>query len=155
MQLTVVAVGKLGRGPVADAVRDFEGRAARYWPLVQREVRHEPASALTPGAVRQREWARVGEALPSGSLLVLCDERGHAMTSVAFAAWVTGLHESGRDASFVIGGAFGFPDEARAQADTILTLAPWTVSHDLARLVLAEQLYRAGTIRRGEPYHKG
>jgi 23S rRNA (pseudouridine1915-N3)-methyltransferase len=62
--------------------------------------------------------------------------------------------EAARDVSFLIGGAFGLADELRSTADERLAVAPWTLPHDLARLVLAEQLYRAGTILRGEPYHK-
>jgi 23S rRNA (pseudouridine1915-N3)-methyltransferase len=62
--------------------------------------------------------------------------------------------EHGRDVAFVIGGAYGLSDELLSKSRTRVSLAPWTLSHELARLVLAEQLYRAGTIVRGEPYHK-
>ena len=64
------------------------------------------------------------------------------------------LRESGRDVAFVIGGAFGVSEAIKAAAWQRLSLAPWTLPHELARLVLAEQLYRAGSILRGEPYHK-
>jgi 23S rRNA (pseudouridine1915-N3)-methyltransferase len=64
------------------------------------------------------------------------------------------LRESGRDVAFAIGGAFGVSDAVRNAAWQRLSLAPWTLPHELARLVLAEQLYRAGSILRGEPYHK-
>lgn len=154
MHLTVVAVGKLGRGPVAEAVRALEARARHYWPLDVREIRQEAAASLSKEALRAREWERIRGAIAAGSPLVVCDERGASMTSLAFARWLGEALEGGRDVTFVIGGAYGLPEEARAAASTLLALAPWTLSHDLARLVLAEQLYRAGTIRRGEPYHK-
>ena len=76
------------------------------------------------------------------------------MTSEAFARWLLGTRESARDVAFAIGGAFGLSEELRGRARLRLSLAPWTLPHELARLVLAEQLYRAGTIVRGEPYHK-
>ena len=144
----MVSVGRLGRTPVADAVREYESRAARYWSLSCVEVRQEQARSLSPDQVRSREWERAAAAV-SGSPVV-CDERGRAMTSTMFAEFL----DAGTDVTFVIGGAFGLPDDARSAASTVLALAPWTLSHDLARLVLAEQLYRAGTILRGEPYHK-
>jgi 23S rRNA (pseudouridine1915-N3)-methyltransferase len=76
------------------------------------------------------------------------------MTSSKFAAFVQDARERARDLAFVIGGAHGLAESFIAAAQTRLALAPWTLPHELARLVLAEQLYRAGTIVRGEPYHK-
>ena len=148
MRVTIVSVGRLGRSPVADAVREYERRAARYFPLSSVEVRQEQARSLSPDDVRAREWDRLSAA--AVGRVVVCDERGRSMTSHAFAELVG----SGDDLTFAIGGAFGLPDTARSSAAIVLALAPWTLAHDLARLVLAEQLYRAGTILRGEPYHK-
>lgn len=153
VRLRVVVVGKPRHAALADAVRDYEQRAARYWPLDVREVKEESAKSLDAGAVRAREWARLVEAA-AGAAVVLCDEGGRRLDSPAFAAFVDSLRVGARDAAFVIGGAFGLPDEARAAASDRISLAPWTLPHELARLVLAEQLYRAGTILRGEPYHK-
>jgi 23S rRNA (pseudouridine1915-N3)-methyltransferase len=86
--------------------------------------------------------------------VVTCDPGGRSMTSERFAEWLQRERESARDVAFVIGGAFGLDDAVRVRAQSSLSLAPWTLPHELARLVLAEQLYRAGTIVRGEPYHK-
>ena len=72
----------------------------------------------------------------------------------SFSAWLQGERERGTDVCFVIGGANGLSDEVRTAARTKLSLAPWTLPHELARVVLAEQLYRAGSLVRGEPYHK-
>ena len=83
-----------------------------------------------------------------------CDAGGTSFTSERFAEWLQRLREDARDVAFVIGGAFGLAPEVRERAELTLSLAPWTLPHELARLVLAEQLYRAGTIGRGEPYHK-
>ena len=76
------------------------------------------------------------------------------MDSAAFSTWLQGQREGGRDVAFVIGGAFGLSPTLLRRAAVRLELAPWTLPHELARLVLAEQLYRAGTIVRREPYHK-
>lgn len=151
-RVVVVSVGRLGRDAVADAVRDYEARAARYWSLSSVEVRQEPARSLTADEVRAREWTRLSDALATVGAddVAVCDERGSTMTSGGFASWLS----ERRSVAFVIGGAFGLPAVGRAGATSVLSLAPWTLPHELARLVLAEQLYRAGTIVRREPYHK-
>jgi 23S rRNA (pseudouridine1915-N3)-methyltransferase len=79
---------------------------------------------------------------------------GRAMSSEQFAQWLQAQRERALDVGIMIGGAFGLGDVVRHRAASSLALAPWTMPHELARLVLAEQLYRAGTIVRGEPYHK-
>lgn len=76
------------------------------------------------------------------------------MDSDAFAQWLSALRDRAQSVAFVIGGAYGLGTPIRARAMRCLSLAPWTLPHELARLVLSEQLYRAGTIARGEPYHK-
>ncbi len=84
----------------------------------------------------------------------MCDERGERLTSPQFAELLSRARDAARDVAFVVGGAYGLTDGLRARAGKVLQLAPFTVPHELARLILAEQLYRAGTILRGEPYHK-
>ena len=86
--------------------------------------------------------------------MVACELAGRMMTSDEFAAWLQRLREQARDVAIVIGGAFGLGAVIKQRASHSLALAPWTLPHEVARLVLAEQLYRAGTILRGEPYHK-
>lgn len=155
MRVTIAAVGRPKDGPVAAAIRDYEGRAARYWPLNVIEVRGERAEGgLSPAIVRTREGERLRRAVGAVGALVACDPGGVAMTSERFAEWLRSEREAARDVAFVIGGAFGLDDATREKAAMRLTLAPWTLTHELARLVLAEQLYRAGTITKGEPYHK-
>jgi 23S rRNA (pseudouridine1915-N3)-methyltransferase len=155
MRILVVAVGRPRAPALAAAIREYETRAARYWPLESSEVREEPARGVGAEAVRAREGERLLAAVPVGALVVACDERGRTMTSPAFAEWLRRERETGaRDVAFLVGGAYGLGDAVRAAAGMLLSLAPWTLPHELARLVLAEQLYRAGTIARGEPYHK-
>jgi 23S rRNA (pseudouridine1915-N3)-methyltransferase len=104
--------------------------------------------------VRSREGERLLERVPSTARLVACDERGDRLTSAQFATLVGEARDRAQDLAFMIGGAYGLSDAVRARADRALQLAPWTLPHELARLVLAEQIYRAGTLVRGEPYHK-
>lgn len=116
------------------------------------EVQAEPGKSRSPDEVRRGEAERLlGRA--TGTIVAL-DERGRSFTTDAFAKWVADRRDRAEDTTFVIGGAFGLDEVVRKRASLILSMAPWTLQHELARLVLAEQLYRAGTIQRGEPYHK-
>jgi len=150
----VAVVGKPRDRHLAAAIEEYETRAARYWPLDVVEVREASGRGVAVADARAREGTRLLERLPAGALVVACDERGDRLTSTQFATMVADARERAQDVAFVIGGAFGLPDEVRGRAARSIQLAPWTLPHELARLVLAEQLYRAGTIVRGEPYHK-
>ena len=154
MRFVVAVVGKPRDAHLGAAIREYESRACRYWPLEFHEVREEPARSGSADLVRDREGERLLDAIPAGAQLVACDAAGRAMTSEQFARWMQEARERARDVGIVIGGAFGLGTNVRERANSTLTLAPWTLPHELARLVLAEQLYRAGTIGRGEPYHK-
>ena len=150
----VAVVGKPRDRHLAAAIDDYETRAARYWPLEVAELREASGRGVSATDARAREGARLLERLPAGALVLACDERGDRLTSPQFATLVSGAREGAQDIAFVIGGAFGLADEVRSGAARVIQLAPWTLPHEMARLVLAEQLYRAGTIVRGEPYHK-
>jgi len=90
------------------------------------------------------------------ALAVLLDSRGRSMTSEAFAAWLGARRDEGvQHVVFAIGPASGWSDAARKRAGLLLSLGPMTLAHSLARLVLAEQIYRAFTILSGHPYHTG
>ncbi|HEX6058741.1 MAG TPA: 23S rRNA (pseudouridine(1915)-N(3))-methyltransferase RlmH [Gemmatimonadaceae bacterium] len=154
MKIVVVAVGKPRDRALAAAIGEYETRARRYWPLEVHEVREEAARAASADLVREREGARLLARLPAGAALVACDETGEGLTSSEFAAWLQQERERARDVAFAIGGAYGLAPAVRQASVRRIALAPWTLPHELARLVLAEQLYRAGTIVRGEPYHK-
>jgi len=152
MRIVVAVVGKPRDAALAAAIREYETRAARYWPLEVREVRE--ISGRSNDQVRDREAERLADVIPAGAHVVACERDGRDMTSEEFAAWVQLRREDARDLAFVIGGAFGLGELIQRMTATKLSLAPWTLPHELARLVLAEQLYRAGTIVRREPYHK-
>lgn len=154
MRVLVIAVGKPRDASLHAAITEYEGRAARYWPLASHEVREESGRATAPHLVREREGERLLSRVPAGCRVICCDPGGEPMSSEQFAHWLTTAREAARDVAFVIGGAHGLSQAVLQRAERRLLLAPWTLPHELARLVLAEQLYRAGTITRGEPYHK-
>ena len=155
MRVVIAAVGRPKDGALAAAIRDYESRATRYWPLETVEVKAERAEErVGPALARGREGERLRERTATIRTRVACDVGGRNMRSEEFAAWLQRQRESATDVAFLIGGAFGLDPALAADASFRLSLAPWTLPHELARLVLAEQLYRAGTIVRGEPYHK-
>lgn len=154
MRVIVAAVGKPKDRHLAAAIAEYETRAARYWPLDVIEVREGSGRGIDPELAKDREGAKLLERIPPGASVLACDELGDRLASGEFAALVTGARDRAKDIAFVVGGAFGISDAVRARANRLIQLAPWTLPHEMARLVLAEQLYRAGTIARGEPYHK-
>jgi 23S rRNA (pseudouridine1915-N3)-methyltransferase len=154
VRFLIVCVGRPRDRALSQAIDDYEARAARYWPIETKEVREEPARSTAPVVVRDREGQRLLDAC-EGADVIACDATGAQMASDEFAGWMRQTRERDeRDVAFLIGGAFGLSDGVRARARSSLGFSRWTMAHELARLVLAEQLYRAGTIARGEPYHK-
>jgi 23S rRNA (pseudouridine1915-N3)-methyltransferase len=154
MRLVVAVVGKARNAALGEAIRDYETRAARYWPLDVHEVREERATGIPVDKVKEREAARLSEKVPERAQTVACELGGKSLTSDQFAELLQTAREQDRDLAFLIGGAFGLSPSVAKKSTMRLSLAPWTLPHEIARLVLVEQIYRAGTIVRGEPYHK-
>lgn len=156
MRLQLLAVGK-ARGPVAEAVAEYESRIRRYFTFDSVEVKEEPyRGAGGAGRVRDEEGKRLLARVAAGCEVVALHETGKAWTSEQLSRYLAELAVRGSPgASFLIGGAYGLSDEILRTARHRLSLSAFTLPHELARLVLAEQLYRAGTIARAEPYHKG
>jgi 23S rRNA (pseudouridine1915-N3)-methyltransferase len=154
MRLVVAVVGKARNPALGEAIRDYETRAARYWPLDVHEVREERASGISPDRVKEREGMRLSERVPDRAQTVACEQGGKSLNSEQFADLLRRARDEDRDLAFLIGGAFGLSRDVATGSAMKLSLAPWTLPHEVARLVLAEQIYRAGTMVRGEPYHK-
>ena len=154
MRLVVAVVGKARNQALGEAIGDYEKRAARYWPLEVHEVREERAAGIPLDRVRAREGQRLADKVPDRAQTVACDVKGRSLDSAQFAEFLRTARDQDRDLAFLIGGAFGLQTELTARSTVQLSLAPWTLPHEIARLVLVEQIYRAGTIVRGEPYHK-
>lgn len=156
MKVLVVAVGRV-KGPLASAVQDYEERARRYWKFTVAEIAAGAAEwRAGPDRVREAEAERILAKLTSDLDVVALTRAGNAMDSTRLAAYLAELGTRARPGvAFVIGGAFGLDESVLRRAQNRLSLSDMTLPHEMARLVLAEQLYRAGTIVRGEPYHKG
>jgi 23S rRNA (pseudouridine1915-N3)-methyltransferase len=154
MRLVVAVVGKARHPALGEAIRDYEKRAARYWPLDVHEVREERASGIPVDKVMQREGDRLSERIPERAQRIACEVDGKSFTSMQFADFLRSARDEDRDIAFLIGGAYGLAPKVTAASTMKISLAPWTLPHEIARLVLAEQIYRAGTIVRGEPYNK-
>ncbi len=140
MRYRAVAVGRVKDAALRAACDEYLERLRRYTRLEEREVKDE---------------ARLLEAIPEGSRLVALSRAGEQWTSGQLADWTARWEMDGRDVTFAIGGAEALPAAVLQQAERVWSLSPLTLPHELARVILYEQLYRAYTIRRGEPYHRG
>jgi 23S rRNA (pseudouridine1915-N3)-methyltransferase len=156
VKITVICVGKPGRMLEA-SIADYEARSRRYWALDVIEVKEERSrKGMAEDAVRDAEGERILKRAPKGADLIALTRTGDAWSSARFASHLQRhAAQAGADLVYVIGGAFGLSDGILEEARRSMRLSTFTLPHDLARLVLLEQLYRAGTIIRGEPYHKG
>lgn len=153
MKLRVIAVGKDRSGLYAPAVDEYAKRLSRQLRFELVEVSEARKHAGTPQAKVEEGAALLAKLAPRERVVVL-DERGDELTSRELAGRVGRWLERGQDVALLIGGSDGLAEEVLARADERLALSRFTLAHRLARLVLVEQLYRAMTILRGEPYHK-
>ncbi len=151
----IVAVGRLKSAPLREACQGYQQRSRRYLKFEVREVRSGSRRDSEAHKARRTEAESLLKAVPSGAILIALTRDGPVMTSSDFAERLEQWQRGTRDVAFVIGGAHGLDAAVLNAADQRLSLSPMTLPHELARLILLEQLYRAGTIIRGEPYHKG
>ena len=145
-------MGRQKGGPEATLVDDYLKR----FDVTGRGLSLGPAQLVElEDRKKQGESRLLMDAIPDGAVVIALDERGKAMTSRSFASLLAKLRDEGRrDCAFLIGGADGHNDELRARADRLLSFGPMVWPHMLARVMLAEQLYRAASILAGAPYHR-
>ena len=153
MKIRLLAVGRDRSGLYQPAVEEYVGRLVRTLKFELVELPEARKHAGTPQA-REEEGATILAKLRPGERVVLLDERGDEPTSLELSRRVQGWLTRGQDVALVIGGSDGHAEAVRARAQETLALSRLTLAHRLARVVLVEQLYRAMTILRGEPYHK-
>lgn len=159
MRLSIAAVGRMKNGPERELVARYLERAAgagKPLALTGFQVSELAESRAGSAATRKAEEAKaIGAALPEG-ILVALDERGKSLSSDAFATQLGRWRDEGRPAvGFVIGGADGIDPGLVGKADLVISFSPMVWPHQLVRIMLAEQLYRATTILSGHPYHRG
>lgn len=139
MRYCVVAVGRMRDAALRTVADEYVKRLGRYTHLVEREARDE---------------ARLSGAIPERTRLVALSRTGEPWSSADLAQRTAEWDQAGRDVVLLIGGADGLPEPLLRRAERVWSLSPLTFPHELARVIVLEQLYRAFTIRRGEPYHR-
>ena len=156
MKMTVVAVGKLKERFWSDACAEYLKRLQPYARVTVKEVADvDPGRAGGVDAAREKEGTSLLSALAETSYVILLDIDGKQRSSVEFSQRLDALALAGNcDLAFVIGGSDGVSDAVRRRSNETLSFGRITLPHNLARVVLLEQVYRAMKISRGEPYHK-
>lgn len=154
MNITIVAVGhKLPRW-AQEAVDEYIKRFPADWKVTLKPVRAIDPDSASPDRVLHTEGERILAAVPAGATLVVLDERGKDLGTAQFADQMRHWREDGKSICFVIGGANGVAPELKARAFLLLRLSSLTLPHALARVLLAEQLYRAWSMLAAHPYHR-
>ena len=155
MKILLLAIGKTDEDYLVAGIRKYVGRIGHYAPFEMKEI-PDPRNRKTLSEDQQKkaESFLLLQQLQPGDQVILLDENGKQFTSVGFAETIGKLTASGtKRVVFIIGGPYGFAQEVYDRANAKLSLSPMTFSHQMVRLVFVEQLYRAFTILKGEPYH--
>jgi len=157
MKIRLIAVGKTKARYLREGEEDFLARLRRYTSCEMISVKEEPVGkGASEKDIRKREAQRLAERTQPGAVVVILDRRGTPMSSEEFAQFLHRCLLGGRSAvDFIIGGPLGLPEDFLPHAALRLSLSQMTFTHEMTRLILLEQIYRALTILRGEKYHKG
>jgi 23S rRNA (pseudouridine1915-N3)-methyltransferase len=150
--IRILAVGRLKTPFWQAAALHYHKRLAHSFRLEEVLVRDAPAG-LSPGERREAEALRLARAIRPGDVGICLDERGPGRTSGEFAVFLRNLLAAGATPCFLLGGPFGLADSLKSRASHLFSLGPLTLPHELARVVLLEQIYRAQTILAGSGYH--
>lgn len=154
LQLVILMVGKTREAFVQEGVNFYARRLKPFFSLTLKAVREEKERKnLAAEVIKAREGERLQAQIPPKSYAVALDPGGKEYTTEAFATWLARREEDGRPLAFLIGGHLGLDETTLAAAHEKLALSRLTMTHELSRLVLLEQLYRAKTILLGHPYH--
>ena len=158
MKIRIVAVGKLKEKYLREGVAEYAKRLAPFASVELLETREEYMAENPSEAQRQQTLAKEGERLlrlvPERSFLIVLDVKGKLLSSEVLAKELASLALQGQsDLTFLIGGAFGLSQAVRERADLRISFSPMTFTHQMVRLLLYEQIYRAFKINRGEKYH--
>jgi len=154
MKIELIVVGKTTNKHFTECIRDYAERIVHYSPFsINTLPALKNAKSLTQNLQKQGEGEMIMKQLSPTDMVVLLDEHGREYRSVEFAEWLRKKQQTARKIVFVTGGPYGFSDEVYKRADEMMSLSKMTFSHQMVRLIFAEQLYRACTIIKGEAYH--
>ena len=154
LHVTILMVGKTRQAFIQEGLAFYEKRLQPFLHLTLASVREEKeAGGLAAAALKVREGERLRAQIPPRAFVVALTPQGREFTSEEFAVWLTRRELESRPLTFLIGGHLGLDPVTLAAASERLALARLTLTHELSRLVLLEQLYRAMTIKTGHPYH--
>ncbi len=154
MKITLLVIGKTSDARLQSLIEDYQQRLKHYVPfefVVIPDIKN--AKSLSQDQLKAAEGLSILAALTPAMEVILLDEHGREFRSVEYADWLQKKMGSGRDLTLVIGGAYGFSEAVYARANGKISLSQMTFSHQMIRLMAIEQLYRAMTILRNEPYH--
>ena len=155
MSVKLLAIGNTSFGFIKEGVGEYQKRINRYFKFEIIELPDvKNRGKLSLPELKKQEMALIEKNLKSFDKLILLDEKGNSFDSMGFARFLQDrLANKTGNLVFVVGGMFGFDEALRLKAHHILSMSPMTMSHQIVRLFFAEQLYRACTILKGEPYH--
>ena len=154
MKITLLVIGKTADARLQSLIEDYQQRLTHYVPfelVVIPDIKN--AKALTRDQLKTAEGEAVLRFVTPAMDVLLLDEHGREFRSIEFADFLQKKMSSGKDLVLVIGGAYGFSEAVYARANGKISLSQMTFSHQMIRLMAIEQIYRAMTILRGEPYH--
>ena len=155
MKIKIVCIGKTGKSFLIDGENEYLNRLKHYVSLERIEIPDiKNAKKLSFDQIKTLEGKEILNKISSGEQLILLDEKGKDFTSEKFADFIQQkFNQGGKGLVFVIGGAYGFSKEVYDRSDSLLSLSKMTFSHQMIRMIFFEQVYRAMTILKGEPYH--
>lgn len=155
MEIELLTVGKTTIRFVIDGIEEYTRRLKHYIPYTIRTIPDiKNTSKMDQAKQKEEEGKKILEAVSNSDYVVLLDERGKQYGSLEFSAFIEKQMVAGRrKVIFVVGGPYGFSKAVYDRADSLLSLSKMTFNHEMVRLFFTEQIYRAMTIMRGEPYH--
>jgi 23S rRNA (pseudouridine1915-N3)-methyltransferase len=155
MQIKLLCIGKTGKSFLEEGELEYRKRLSHYIPfelIVLPDIKQ--AKSLSEEQIKQKEGAAFLEKIGATDTVILLDERGKSYDSVGFSRFLQEqFNRGGKQLIFIVGGPYGFSEQLYARANGQLSLSKMTFSHQMIRLFFIEQIYRAMTILKGEPYH--
>ncbi len=155
MKVKFICIGKTGKDFLVEGEKEYLNRLKHYLSIEKIEIPDlKNAKKLTKDQIKEQEGKEILSKVQSGESIILLDEKGKTFSSVGFSDFIQQkFNQGGKGLCFVVGGAYGFSQEVYDKSNGKISLSSMTFSHQMVRMIFFEQLYRAMTILKGEPYH--